>query len=96
MTNTKITPLAAAESTAAAYRALGFEATVWDRDKCRDMGYSPSADAAVACEGATMAEDQVWERGPWADCPETMQPFGGVFAEPYSEWLMCFYVAPHS
>ena len=87
----KTTPLAAAERIAEAYRALGFpDAKAWDADKCRETGWT-TADAAVVCEGATMAEDQVRERGPWADCPESMQPFDGVFAEPYSEWLMCFY-----
>jgi len=81
----------AAESFAAWLRKNGYgQPTVWDQAKVQQMGWGKAtADAAVCLEGTSgLATMQVWERG-WFK--KGMQPFPGVFCEPYSEWLMCFY-----
>ena len=67
------------------------DAMVWDAAKVKECGWgSATADAAVCLEGSVqMAEMQVWERG-WFK--GGMQPVKGVFVEPYSEWLMNFYI----
>jgi len=66
------------------------EASVWGKDKVKEMGWgSATADAAVCLEGTSgLAVMQIWERGWFKD---GMQPVKGVFIEPYSEWLMNFY-----
>ena len=69
------------------------DAQVWDKKKVEEMEWgSGTADAAVCLEGGPrLAEMQVFERG-WFK--NGMQPFEdkGVFIEPYSEWLVYFYL----
>lgn len=83
-----LTPMAAAEDLAAKLKAeYGVDAKAWDSERLIETGWT-TADAAVACEGMDISEEQVWERGPFQD---GMQPYEGLFLEPYSSWLMCIY-----
>jgi len=84
-----LTPMEAAEDLAAKLKAeYGVDAKAWDSQKLIETGWT-AADAAVACEGMDISEEQLYERGPFKN--SNMQPYEGLFLEPYSSWLMCIY-----
>jgi len=58
-------------------------ATVWNKKKCKEMGYCPNANAAVCIESTGL---EVFDIRPVGS-----QPYENVFCEPYSAWLMAFY-----
>ena len=83
-----MTPYQAAQALAKHLKDKGCDATAWDRNTTLQRGWCV-ADAAVACEGGPdIVEMQLDLKGPFKS---GMQPWDGVFAEPYSTWLMCFY-----
>ena len=84
-----MTPYQAAQNLVSWLKERGYvDAVAYDKEKVEQMGWC-KADAQVGCEGADLVGLQMEERhGPFKGCS---QPFPGVFCEPYSSWLMCFY-----
>jgi len=83
-----LTPVEAAEDLAIKLKTeYGVDARAWDSEKLVETGWT-TADAAVACEGVDISEEQLYERGPFKG---GTQPYEGLFLEPYSTWLMCIY-----
>lgn len=86
--NEGLSPLQAAHKFAGYLRRQGYQPSVWDAAKVKETGWT-QADACVCLEGGPdLSLMQLYERGPFKGCD--MQPWPGVFVEPYSTWLMTF------
>jgi hypothetical protein len=85
-----MTPLQAAKKCAEELEKMGYaDVRVWDEEKVKNQGFSVAAKAQIACEGVDFCDIQLNSQGPFK---KGMQPYSGVFCEPYSCWLMSFYI----